>query len=338
MALNEINRASVLQAIEEFDRLGRDPFLKKYGYRASRSYFLVHDGTRYDSKAIAGVAHGYARPDLGPLTRKQFTGGETVVVPRLKALGFDVKSSSTRNPNWTRDELILALDYYLKHPGESHDDALPGIVKLSQEINAVGQLLGHATSETFRNPNGVSMKLLNFRANDPAYIQTGRVGLSRGNKLEKELWDEFAHDLPRLKVVAASIRAWLDGADEAYDAASNANDEPEIAEASEGRILTRLHRYRERDRSIIKRKKDSVHKAHGRLFCEACSFDFLETYGERGAGFIECHHTKPISEMSPGAKTKLADLALLCANCHRIVHVRSPWLTIDQLKAILSER
>lgn len=51
------------------------------------------------------------------------------------------------------------------------------------------------------------MKLLNFRAHDPAYTQTGRIGLSRGNKLEKELWDEFGQDLPRLKIVAASIRA-----------------------------------------------------------------------------------------------------------------------------------
>jgi 5-methylcytosine-specific restriction enzyme A len=69
------------------------------------------------------------------------------------------------------------------------------------------------------------------------------------------------------------------------------------------------------------------------LICEACEFDFELTYGERGRGFIEVHHGIPLHQLLPGAKTKLDDLHLLCANCHRMIHSRRPWLTLDELRA-----
>ncbi|VUF13576.1 HNH endonuclease [Methylobacterium dankookense] len=75
---------------------------------------------------------------------------------------------------------------------------------------------------------------------------------------------------------------------------------------------------------------------HGALRCEACGFDFSARYGERGHGFIECHHTKPVSSLSAGERTKSQDLALLCANCHRMIHVARPWLSLSDLRAIVT--
>ena len=50
MALADLTRDAVLQAIAEYDALGGDAFLRKYGYRPARSYFLVDDrGRRYPS-------------------------------------------------------------------------------------------------------------------------------------------------------------------------------------------------------------------------------------------------------------------------------------------------
>ena len=63
---NLTSRHAVLEAIAECDRVGQETFLKKYGFQPARSYFLVHDGRRYDSKAIAGVAHGYQFPGQVP--------------------------------------------------------------------------------------------------------------------------------------------------------------------------------------------------------------------------------------------------------------------------------
>jgi putative restriction endonuclease len=85
------DRSAVLQAIDEFDSLGRDRFLEKYGFGPARAYELVFNRRRYDSKAILGAAHGFARPDLGPMTAAEFTGGRNTVMKTLEGLGFEVQ-------------------------------------------------------------------------------------------------------------------------------------------------------------------------------------------------------------------------------------------------------
>jgi 5-methylcytosine-specific restriction protein A len=108
-----------------------------------------------------------------------------------------------------------------------------------------------------------------------------------------------------------------------------------FVEAEEGRLLTRLHVSRERDRRLVAAKKLTVLKATGRLACEACEFDFEEAYGARGVGFAECHHRLPLSALTRSRKTALGDLAILCSNCHRMIHRSRPWLTVEALTAIV---
>lgn len=233
----------------------------------------------------------------------------------------------TRNPPWTRDELILALDLYMSHrpmiPGPAHAD----VVQLSTLLNRFASATGVSGSTKFRNTNGVAMKLQNFRRFDPG--QSGK-GLVAGARQEEEIWSTYAGDTHKLRTTAAAIREGVTAGREEIASDGLDNDE----EATEGRVLTRMHRFRERDKAIISRRKERA-RAGGGLKCEACSFDFERRYGARGANFIECHHTKPVSELRPGERTKLSDLALLCANCHRIVHLRRPWLTVDELKQIM---
>lgn len=81
---------AVRQAIAEFDALGREAFLEKYGYGPSDHYFLRLDGRLYDSKAIAGVAVGYEHPERGPLRPNEFSGGDRTVRGKLHSLGFPV--------------------------------------------------------------------------------------------------------------------------------------------------------------------------------------------------------------------------------------------------------
>lgn len=73
----------------------------------------------------------------------------------------------------------------------------------------------------------------------------------------------------------------------------------------------------------------------GTLACEACGFDFEARYGVLGSGFIEVHHTKSVHLMKPGEKTRLADLVLLCSNCHRIADRQRPPLSKGEISAIL---
>jgi len=335
MGLNDITRAGVEKAIAEFDELGRDRFLEKYGFGPARSYFLKIGGRLYDSKAIAGAAHGYDFPDDGPLTPDEFSGGEQTVQRVLEALDFTVVTETKRNPVWSRDELILALDFYLRHRPRIPDQVSQEIGSLSDDLNRLGRILGLTGDETFRNANGVYMKLMNFGALDPDVAQGGRVGLQRGGKRDAEVWNQFYESQDALDAAAAAIRSTI--ADTKTVPQLGAQADPETAEAVEGALLTRLHRFRERDRKLVERKKRSVQEAKGRLECEACGFDFAEAYGTRGEGFIECHHLKPLAALAGQRNTRLSDLALVCANCHRMIHSKQPWLTIEELVSLMSD-
>jgi hypothetical protein len=91
MALGELTSQSAVEAaLDEFDQLGREEFLAKYGFGRGRRYFVRRNGEYYDSKAIAGAAYGFQFPDRGALRNDQFQGGEHGAKARLESLGFDV--------------------------------------------------------------------------------------------------------------------------------------------------------------------------------------------------------------------------------------------------------
>jgi len=106
-------------------------------------------------------------------------------------------------------------------------------------------------------------------------------------------------------------------------------------EFPEGKIAERLHKTRERNSQVIQLAKANFKKKYGRLFCQICDFDFEKNYGKLGSNFIEGHHTIPVCEMSSSHKTKVEDIALLCSNCHRMIHKKRPWLTMNQLKKLI---
>jgi hypothetical protein len=83
-----------------------------------------------------------------------------------------------------RDELILALDMYLRYRGNPPRKGSAEIEELSQTLSRLGRYLGIATEDRFRNINGVYMKLMNLRRFDPAFTQAGKRGLSRGGQAE----------------------------------------------------------------------------------------------------------------------------------------------------------
>lgn len=70
--------------------------------------------------------------------------------------------------------------------------------------------------------------------------------------------------------------------------------------------------------------------------CEVCGFIFENTYGELGKDYIECHHIVPLSEIDVQRETKISDLALVCANCHRMLHRKKTLLSIQDLKKIIN--
>ena len=105
VALRELSRREILQAVAEYDQLGPDRFLDKYGFGAARSYRLVIDGKTYDSKAIVGAAYGFL-PGREPLAASDFSGGAATVGRLLSHLGFEVTQAV---PGLTVGELVERL-------------------------------------------------------------------------------------------------------------------------------------------------------------------------------------------------------------------------------------
>lgn len=238
-----------------------------------------------------------------------------------------------RNPDWTRDELILALDLFVREGRKQLEPQHPKVIELSKTLNSLGIHGTDGRTSSFRNPQGVSMKLGNILSLDPEYKG---AGLSRGAKLDREVWDEFYGDWERLHTLASAIvRASRVISEPQADYQASSSEMPEDEEFPEGRVLTRLHRQRERNAAVVDQKKRSVLSQHGRLACEVCDFDFMAAYGDLGHGFAECHHTVPISQLAEDHKTRLADLAIVCANCHRMLHRAKPVLTVNQLRDIV---
>jgi predicted HNH restriction endonuclease/predicted RNA-binding protein with PUA-like domain len=122
------------------------------------------------------------------------------------------ETAARRNPPWSRDELILALDLYLRFRNAPPGKDSAEVAELSAFLGRMGRGLGLTDAETFRNANGVYMKMMNFRRFDPEYTAAGRVGLVRGSKEEEVVWNEFSGDPAALAAAVAGIHAAVDGA------------------------------------------------------------------------------------------------------------------------------
>ena len=105
----------------------------------------------------------------------------------------------------------------------------------------------------------------------------------------------------------------------------------------EGRLLTRLHTYRERDRQLARRARTYYkRRSGGILTCEACGTAPTTVYGPRGEHCMEVHHKIPIEQLQPDSVIVVKDMAMVCASCHRIIHSKQPCLTISEMNELVA--
>lgn len=108
--------------------------------------------------------------------------------------------------------------------------------------------------------------------------------------------------------------------------------DPDSQSFPEGGEKRRLHLIRERSQAVVAQAKALGFERDPLLRCEACGFSFVERYGERGKGFIEAHHTLPVAQLTKGSRTRVEDLALLCSNCHRMIHSGDKTVGVEELR------
>lgn len=99
---------------------------------------------------------------------------------------------STRNL-WSKEELIIAFNLYLKIPfGKMHST--------NKDIIHLANLIG-------RTPSSIALRLVNFASVDPVLKARGIKGMDGGTKIVQPIWDEFFHNQEKLVFLSEQILA-----------------------------------------------------------------------------------------------------------------------------------
>jgi putative restriction endonuclease len=94
---------------------------------------------------------------------------------------------------WTKEELILAFNLYLKIPfGKMHST--------NKDVIHLANLIG-------RTPNSIALRLVNFASVDPVLKARGIKGMDGGTKIVQPIWDEFFHNQEELVFLSEQILA-----------------------------------------------------------------------------------------------------------------------------------
>ena len=246
------------------------------------------------------------------------------------------------------DEMILHWSSsYKKQPTHAMRPRLGDLVVLFQKINIDKQIhLTHLLTPVdnierdYINTNpkhrwGRKMKILAKTQEIIKPISFNFTSVNQGHTYPVELIDKNQNKEDIQKVLWNVFQPFLKEdiyQDYINEISGNLFDDIDNPGSSEGKEKLVLHKVRERDPSLVNRKKQLAKD----LICECCDFDFAKTYPLLGRGFIECHHKIPINK---GERiTSIEDLSLVCSNCHRMLHRRNEnggYHSIESLRKLI---
>ena len=228
---------------------------------------------------------------------------------------------------WTREEYILVLDLYFQH---RYDRSASENPKLAEYSALLRKLHGIETSYNpkFRSTNSIAMRMHNFKACDPHWHTQGVSGMRDGAKgVTMAIWIEFQEHPEDVSQIAEEIRRSLLNNEHTP---SNLNSEKNNP-VTEGKRQLRIHYSRERKPQRIPKLK-AFKLAHDSLFCEVCGGDYAHYDEPVRERVFEVHHDVPLAIASHQIETKLDDLSVLCANCHRAIHGYDQVPTIEEMR------
>jgi len=338
--------------------LGRQAFLKKYGFRKARDYMILNDGVYYDSKAIAGAAHGYL-PGSVPLSWREFSGGEVTVARTMEGLGFKVVGP--RAPNLPAPGTVLTNDeigrrfvvgnsggmrrsrkhnllVLISDPFKGlYEDRWEGQVLHYTGMGPIGnQSLSYAQNRTLAEaPNsGISLHLLEA-ITPQEYTYAGEVQLI-GPPYQEEQTDEEGEVR---KVWMFPIKLKPGGIIPEITA-----EQARAIEESHARIARKLSTEDLKQRASKAKKQPPLRTTQAstyvrdaavaeyakRLangFCDLCEMP-APFRNKQNDAYLECHH---IIWLAKGGEDTILNTVALCPNCHRKMHVVNRKKDIDKL-------
>lgn len=216
-------------------------------------------------------------------------------------------------------------------------------------------LIDSKTARESPEEDRVLLKASDIEALDPEHLvsvirsklrQFGQASDTKGGNSTKRVRFDFRHGKPiqllKLRVTPSPVPApnLIDPIQTRAQIRESADDPSASAEVKtaldaldptdedrrfvEGSLRRVGHLRRERDSALVAKKRGQFLAKHGNFHCEACGNDWIELYGpEIAAGCFDVHHAATlVKDMEVGHISRVEDLMLLCANCHRAEHQR----------------
>ena len=224
-----------------------------------------------------------------------------------------------------------------------------GTTTTSELIQSLRSLLSPSGEDldllSGRNDDKFSQKVRNLKSHDRLTVQglAKRVILNNGQKAfsitekGKKLYSDkriyldtlFSFPLEKTRKILSVITK--------DDGVIVLTETPEILE---GRLIKKEELIIRERSAKLRAAAVEYYSCNGHIKCSACSFEFRKFYGKAGKNYIEIHHIEPICDYADNGKRLNLDAALknvvpLCANCHRVVHLHKPLLSIDGVKVAI---
>lgn len=237
-------------------------------------------------------------------------------------------SENVRNPPWSREETILALDLYLELDGEVPSQSDPLVIELSDYLRNNPEMHAYQSRENFRSPSAVVLKLNNIKQ------AADGGGLPHNSQMDREIWEQLGERREETKKAAETIKSAI----LSFEKEPETKTEDE-AVFLEGNLVTKIHKTRERNPKLRKRVLAKRREA-GELSCDICSSQYARLGKRLEEAAFEVHHVVPLSDQGRRLN-RVSDTALLCATCHRLIHAliseRKQWQSIEDARRALRQ-
>lgn len=340
MILNNITKESVLKAIE-YVKLNGIPL-----ERNSTKFALRYNEADYPPKYIISIANKYANGE--ELDASEFSGGREVN-SFLKKLGFtivgknDINSYPVESFSWKVLNKNIAVKKIDKSVLLHAETIIPEKIRFFFSAEEMSPEERHKIMLVYKN----KLYSGNIKADKRESKSTKLSWESEFAKVvrgELSDWYKFFENdnitddikIPNMyfkkdmkennKFIVEFIDSKLIYSDITID------DDNEISGNAEGNVKYYYGKRYERD-PVNREKAIAI---HGTICC-VCKFDFEEYYGERGKGYIEIHHVRPLSTLDEEIVINPeTDLVPVCSNCHKMIYrYKDRVLEIEELKSML---
>jgi predicted HNH restriction endonuclease len=227
-----------------------------------------------------------------------------------------------RQPRWTIDETILAVDTYFE---------IGDVKKITKDNPLVRELsntlrnmpIHKIKDEKFRNIAGICMTLLSIATLD----DTAQYSMRAASKLQKEVYYYYKDRKRYLKEIASSIRSCLPLPFEYYEPVDH---KPLL----EGNILYLYHLFIEnKSKEVQYLRKEFRNRKKTRCF--VCGIDLENIYGCRGWELLELHYSDSIANYNSSMDILPGKFIPICPSCHKLSHSKAELFVLEKLKAIV---